>query len=78
VRRAQLPEPGGGAAILLWTIAAAAVPGIIFAGLPPILTAVTGVVFVPAVASAAAEKAQAERILLEDAVRPQPRADDIA
>jgi hypothetical protein len=73
VRRARNPaELKGGGRILGWTILASAIPGIMCLGLPPILTGITGLVFIPMAASAAAGRAHEERQRLEDAGRPRP------
>jgi hypothetical protein len=70
IRRASEPLElrTAGWRILALTVAAAAVPGIVLFGLPPILTAVTGAVFIPYAAALAVDRAIAEREQLSLAV----------
>lgn len=62
VRKSWLPA-------LAITVAVSAVPGILFLGVPPILCAVTGLVFVPATFRAARRVVIRERIAFDEAER---------
>jgi hypothetical protein len=71
VRRAADPVAMGGAGrILLWTVVTAGVPGLVLYALPPILTLITGAVFIPLAVNRVGTWAAEERAVLEAAVRP--------
>ena len=52
---------------LLVAVGAACLPGVVLLGIPPILVAVTGLLFVPAMFAVAARSVQQERLALEAA-----------
>jgi hypothetical protein len=49
---------------LLWAVGVAAVPGVVLLVIPPVLVAVTGLVFVPAMYALTAKRIERERIAL--------------
>ncbi|MCA9671687.1 MAG: hypothetical protein KC503_39080 [Myxococcales bacterium] len=59
-----------GAAALVWTAAAAAVPGAVALFIPPVLVALTGATFVPWMFHWAARRAVLERRALDQALTP--------
>jgi hypothetical protein len=51
---------------LLWTVTASTVPGAVLLCIPPVVVALTGLLFIPWMFHWAAKRAQQERFLLED------------
>lgn len=50
---------------LVWTVGASALPGILFLCIPPIIVALTGVLFIPSLYHWCAKRALKERLLIE-------------
>jgi len=72
VRRQELADIDLGlrrawASTLGWTVVAACIPGILLVGVPPLLTVLTGMLFIPAMFHLAARSLVRERLALESA-----------
>lgn len=63
-RGLEVPGASRGGVALLWTIGASAVPGLVLLCVPPILVAITGLVFVPWLFHWASKTARFERATL--------------
>lgn len=65
-----------GLVALLWTVGASAIPGVVLLCIPPLLVALTGLLFVPWIFHWASQRAVSERKQLIDlGLDPAPRAD---
>jgi hypothetical protein len=64
-RGAPVSGAGRGFSALLWTVAASSIPGAVLLCIPPILVALTGLLFVPWMFQWVGRRAETERALLE-------------